>query len=486
MSAIRYWAEQALEANRLSHTPNAIDQVGAETGPFLSARALAMTLLAMHDAYMLVQPGGSVFKVLVPPDLMNPVPLAYPPPIAGLNKDHAAAAAAYAVLGALYAKPDQPGRSLGRELSDAWEQYATINQPDRASIAYGQAVANIVIAWRAGDEPFRTARYMPTGLAYDHDEAPREPGQGFAGAAWGGAPPFAVGLQALVAPFGARPGDPPYAASPDYLAEYNEVRDYGEHLSSHRTADQTHIGTFWAYDGPRRIGTPPRLYLQVVLAVLDRHASALSPGDMLGILASVAIAMADAGIQAWHYKYSEEHMLWRPALGIPRAELGTATVPDPHWVPLGRPDTNGFGAEQTPNFPAYPSGHATFGASAFQVLRRFLKHHDPALGFNPLTDVDVTPFTFTSDEYDGVNIDPVTRQPRARAPRDYDGLWHAIVDNSESRIWLGVHWRMDGISQSVGGKTVHGRPLGPDQLGDVGGVRLGWDIANTLATNRGY
>ena len=37
MSAIRFWTEQALEANRLSHTPNALDQNGAETGPFLGS-----------------------------------------------------------------------------------------------------------------------------------------------------------------------------------------------------------------------------------------------------------------------------------------------------------------------------------------------------------------------------------------------------------------------------------------------------------------
>jgi hypothetical protein len=477
MSAIRYWTEQALEANRLSHTPNALDQSGAETGPFLSARALAMTMLAMHDAYMGAS-GAAAFPVL-------PAPLAAPPAPPGLDPEHAAAAAAYAVLSALYAKPGQAGRSLNPELSAAWEQYVALHQPNRPSIVFGQAVAKAVTAWRAGDDAFRNATFLPTGLPYDHDEVPREPGQGFAGAAWGGAPAFAVPLQAFQPPFGAGPGDP-FASSPDYIAEFNEVRDYGEHRSSHRTPDQTVIGTSWAYDGARRIGTPPRLYMQVVLAVLDRHAPGLPADKLLGVLASVAIAMADAGIQAWHYKYSEEHMLWRPALGIPKAPLGTALLPDPHWVPLGRPDTNGFGSEQTPNFPAYPSGHATFGASAFQVLRRFLTHNNPGLGFNALTDADAVPFAFTSDEYDGVNVDPVTRQPRPRTLRAYDGLWQAIVDNSESRIWLGVHWRMDGISTVTNGQTMHGRPNTPNELGSVGGVRLGWDIANLLANTQGY
>ena len=480
MSAICYWAEQALEANRLAHTPNAQDQVGAETGPFLSARALGMTLLAMHDAYMGVS-GGAKFPVLVPADYTPPGP----PAGVALNAGHAAAAAGYAVLGALYAKPGQSGRSLAPELSAAWEKYAALHQPDRPSIMYGQDVAKAVVMWRSADDPFRNATFLPTGLPYDHDEAPREPGQGFAGAAWGRAAPFAVPLQDLDPPFGGSPGNL-RADSPDYQAEFNEVRLSGAHRSADRTPEQTLIGTYWAYDGPRRIGTPPRLYMQVVLAVLDRHAPTLPQDQLIGVLASVAVAMADAGIQAWHYKYSPVHMLWRPALGIPGAPSGTPLPPDPQWVPLGRPDTNGTGTEQTPNFPAYPSGHATFGASAFQVLRRFLRHNDAALMFDPLTEADGIGFTFISDEHDGVNVDPVTRQARPRVPRDYDGLWEAIVDNSESRIWLGVHWRMDGISVVAGGKTVHGRPGTPGELGTVGGVHLGWEIANALATAKGY
>jgi vanadium chloroperoxidase len=34
-----------------------------------------------------------------------------------------------------------------------------------------------------------------------------------------------------------------------------------------RTVDQTLIGIFWAYDGVAEIGTPPRLYNQIVREV---------------------------------------------------------------------------------------------------------------------------------------------------------------------------------------------------------------------------
>jgi hypothetical protein len=66
---------------------------------------------------------------------------------------------------------------------------------------------------------------------------------------------------------------------------------------------------------------------------------------------------------------------------------------DPSWLPLGAPASNSaspcvmtsqatfpfanaqFGRVKnfTPNFPAYPSGHTTFGAAALYILRLFYK-----------------------------------------------------------------------------------------------------------------
>ncbi len=80
------------------------------------------------------------------------------------------------------------------------------------------------------------------------------------------------------------------------------------------------IGIFWGCDGPPELGTPPRLYMQVVLAVLDeieaRNPGGLLEDEELQIIAAAGLSMADAGIAAWHYKYSPEHMMWRPVLGI--------------------------------------------------------------------------------------------------------------------------------------------------------------------------
>ena len=103
-------------------------------------------------------------------------------------------------------------------------------------------------------------------------------------------------------------------------------------------------------------------------------------------------------------------------------------------------------------------------------------------------DADTIGFSFTSDELNGRNTDPRDGLPRHRVTRHYASLWEAIRDNAESRIWLGVHWRMDGISRRdmATGKTVHGRPATPGEVGDRGGVRLGLDIAKVVATKRGF
>lgn len=92
-----------------------------------------------------------------------------------------------------------------------------------------------------------------------------------------------------------------------------------------------------------------------------------------------------------------------------------------------------------------------------------------------------------ADASGGFNPDAFYRPARRDRARRYDSLWDAIVDNSESRVWLGVHWRFDGISRQVGAAPPeHGRPGNPGELGPFGGVRLGMDIAGVIAAERGF
>ena len=73
-----------------------------------------------------------------------------------------------------------------------------------------------------------------------------------------------------------------------------------------------------------------------------------------------------------------------------------------------RPPATSIGPNFTPPFPAYPSGHAGFGGALFQILRRFYG-------------TDRIPFTFVSDEFNGVTLDN-EGHVRPLMPRSFSSL----------------------------------------------------------------
>lgn len=167
--------------------------------------------------------------------------------------------------------------------------------------------------------------------------------------------------------------------------------------------------------------------------------------------------MADAGIAAWYWKY--EYDFWRPVVGIREADAdwgptgkgdgNSSTTGNPFWLPLGAPKSNPFpapifggsGSNFTPNFPAYPSGHATFGSACFEVAAALLGK----------TPEEVT-VKFVSDEFNRKTTDN-TGATRPRYAPTFT-LRRAIEDNNISRIYLGVHWIFDATGGEVVGKAI--------------------------------
>ncbi len=473
----------SLECIRRDHTPDL--SAGDQRGPFLSARALGMALAALHDGYQVASGGAGLLNVAVPAAL----------PMAGASWAEMAGAAACAqVLRLRYPNQShllEPAWSHWVEQTQANASSRAARDAEAAGRAYGTAVHQLGITDPAAAQ---ANSYSPSGANYTHIAPPTQPTQGYAGGQWGlEATPLRVQRIAGFPPPPGRLSAIQVVPTQHYRDDFARVAEKGKldrspAIATDRTLGEELIGIAWGYDGPNELGTPPRLYMQVVLAVLDQIDAAspgvLSPADELAILAGAAVAMADAGIHAWYYKYSPEHMMWRPAVGIRQAVAGNGAA-DPNFLPLGRPDTNGSGVGLTPDFPAYPSGHATFGAAAFQMLRLQLAQRGVA-SFDP-EGVDSVAFSFVSDEFDGRNKDPRTRQPRDHITLGLGSLWQAIVDNSVSRVYLGVHWQFDGITTRNAANTddEFGLPATPSVLGRTGGVWLGAQIANDLAAQMG-
>ncbi|WP_080237845.1 vanadium-dependent haloperoxidase [Spirosoma rigui] len=482
---ILYWNAVALEANRVSHTNDKKEQ----TGPALSSRALAIVHLAMYDAFA----ATDTTSVPALPPYMPGLPV----PAAGSTTQAAVAAAAHATLSSLF--PSQ------RDLFDAkLAEAGGIMNPGHA---FGLVVASAILADRKNDPGTDSAGYVPSFARGAHKVDPDNPNQGFHA-------PF-YGAKSKGFAITARHGlDAPPFDNADYEKAIKQVREKGiapelmgtlSSGSNPRTSNETLIGLYWGYDGSAGLGTPPRLYNQIVrrLAIARNN----TPAQNARLFALVNVAMGDAGILAWDQKYI--HNLWRPVVGIREHDesMGMATAAknvvkdncDSSWLPLGGPATNSINQSVvmqktspafpfnqivserpknfTPNFPAYPSGHATFGAAALHITRLFYGAIDNPGVVNPMLghhadDAFLTGLDFVSDELNGVNQDN-RGTIRPRHVRSFPGgLWRMIEENGLSRVYLGVHWLFDAFAVKNNNKF--------DPTKNIGGVPLGLKIAEDI------
>lgn len=222
-----------------------------------------------------------------------------------------------------------------------------------------------------------------------------------------------------------------------YANQVNEVKRLGARNSPFRTTEQTQIAFFWAVDVNGTCKPPGQLF-QIAQTISAERG--LSLAENARLFAYVALAMADAGIAAWDMKYGTDIDLWRPITAIREADTDNNrwTTADPDWEPL-----NPF----TPPFPAYTSGHATFAAAACFAMAEFF-------GTDHIT------FTLESE-------DPFYQQLPEHPPRTFHSLSQAAWENALSRVYLGVHFRMDAEDGFIAGRQI-GRSVVRDFLRPIG------------------
>ena len=448
---ILFWNETALELDALDHSLDAKD--ARAPGPCLSSRALAVAHIVMADAVTVSYPNSH--EGLYVRGGRGPH---------GEPAEVFVGAAAARILNHIYTTPahtqliatrrQQFLRTYDSDMLSAWNAGLEFGRSEQFTALWN---------WRSLKDAALSS-YTQVQGAYRgrHDVDPFNTDQKFYGANWSSVTPLLPALPIRLL----GPRDPPGERDRDYARDLEEVRVLGAWRPDGPTAEQVKIGLFWAYDGARLIGTPPRLYNQIVARIVE--SDGLSTPELARLFALCNIAMADAAIVCWEAKY--RYQVWRPVLGVRKY----AYRPDPNWRPFGAPRTNppqfalgsdshrltalsvlGGGAQQsfekptsnilpykracfTPNFPAYPSGHATFGSACFTVLKRIRGERLPTR-----EDPGRINLSFVSDELDGVSIDNFRNVPRPYVPVSYKHIDHMIEDNNHSRVHLGVHWNFD-------------------------------------------
>ena len=393
-------------------------------GPTKTSRALAIIHLAAHDAY------AKVTGKLTP--RLSTLPT--PPAMDNTEANGSAALLCAGFRAATLLYPDF-------KKFIAIEAAKVLNaDSDDLACKYGERVADAWIAARMNDgssAPQLDTLYNPA--AGRHRPDPLDPKQQALGRNWGLVTPFAISS----IPTDAFLKAPPLLNSPEYATAFNEVITDGKNHLPQLAPCKAVSGIFWGYDGSNKLGVPPRLYNQVVRAI--EEFKVLTHDRQIKVLTAINVAMADAGIAAWYWKY--QYDVWRPVVGIREADRGwgpqgkgddnPSTNGDPFWLPLGAPNSNSTKPNGTPGFPAYPSGHATFGAACFKTAAELL-------GKKP---AEIT-VKFVSDEFNGITTDNTgVIRPKYQATFN---LCEAITENNQSRIYLGVHWQFDAI----GGDTV--------------------------------
>jgi hypothetical protein len=330
----------------------------------------------------------------------------------GASRRAAAVQAAYAMLVKLY--PLQLATlTTQRDASIAALHSTESINSIQSGMAWGQSVADSIFAWRSTDgflpppPPFVGVlgiESTPAAIGVWRPTPPANlPGAG---------PQFATMTPwVLRSPSLFRLPPQPALTSPEYTADYNEVKLMGVLTGSPRTTDQTELALFWAGNTP--------LYWNRIASQIAATRS-LSLEENAHLMALLNVSMADAAIACWDVKY--RYVTWRPITAIREGDLdGNAdTAPDAAWEPL-------FDATAgTPPHPEYPSGHSTVSGAATFVLARILGND--------------TPFTVTSDVRPGT--------------RSFSSFSAALAEINDARVFGGIHFRTSCVLGNVLGAEV--------------------------------
>lgn len=274
------------------------------------------------------------------------------------------------------------------------------------SIAYGEAVANAILAYAHSDgqsecynSNFPSSYVVPTGdgLWVPTSAANPIPLQPY----WGSVRPFMqTNIEDLL------PVPPPAYSTDtnsDFYAEAMEVYNAVNNL----TQEQVAIAEFWS-DDPGNTATPPGHSYSIMMQILSDEGANLA--RTAEVYAKLGMGVHDAFISCWNAKY--HYNLIRPITYIHDNIDNTWTIP-----------------LATPPFPEYTSGHSVQSGATAQIL----------------TDL-------FGDNYAFIDRTHVNRTDIDGSPRSFSSFYDFANEAAISRLYGGIHYSSAiyiGVDQGI-------------------------------------
>jgi hypothetical protein len=388
-NAVLTWNLYAVQS--LSNTA-AQNPPGAGQSPPVASIHLAMVQGAVYDAVIAFDRG------------YQPYIGGLPTPVSGASMDAAVAAAARGVLIGL----PPLSSTVKASVESLYSAYvAGIAEPARTQgAAIGAAAAAAMLADRADDH-----RYEPYSFTAGSGAGawrPDLPSFGSDPFAWvSNVRPFTMTSTSQFRTAGPYPVN-----SPEYTAEFNEVKTLGGAVGTPgltRTAAQTALGLFYS------VNPLPMLNAGLRTVAETRGLSLSATARLFGM---TSLAGADALIGCWDDK--DHWNFWRPITAIRAADDGNPdTAQLGTWLPL----------LPTPPYPDHPSGYNCFTGATMQTAAIY----------------------FRSER---ISISLTSSGTGTATTRTYKRFTAVLKDTIDARIYLGFHFRNPDVQGAWLGKKV--------------------------------
>ena len=365
-------------------------------GP-VAARAYGYVGLAAYEAGL---PGfAGEFNSLV--NMYPGLKLPDPPAAEVFNIAAALNGCYHSIIRDFFLSAPEMTRAKQKRIMEKWEELL-LEEMDTTryytSRMYGENVAKAVFAWSATDSLGYRANhhnydrnYLPPagdGRWVSLQDFPMPPLLPY----WGKVRPFVIKTENYLAnPL------PPYSTSPNDIYHKQAVEILT--LSQPLTAENMWIAKFWNDDRPGLTFSPAGHWLAITNQVIEKEKPSIE--KTLETYLKVGFALSDAIVACWNSKY--QYNMERPESFIKR-----------HLSKDWRPYS------PSPSFPSYPSGHSMMGAAAAIVLADLY-----------------------GEKYSLVDRSHAELDEFDAKPRQFKSFDEMARENALSRIFLGVHWRMD-------------------------------------------